>query len=153
MNTTKFITIGAAMTLTASLAFAAPHQGAHGGRHGRAARAVIGHHMADRLNLTDAQREQIRTLRSSFREQNREFFESSRAVRKEFRQATRANDTRKVEQLKPAMAAQRTQFRELRAAHRQQILAVLTPEQRAQFEALKAERAERRGKRGPGRGK
>lgn len=153
MKTTKWVTIAAAMTLTASLAFAAPHQGGKMGRHGRGARAAISHRMAEKLNLTDAQREQIRTLRSGFREQNKAFFESSRAARKEFREAKRANDTAKLEQLKPAMEAQRAQFKELRTAHQQQILAVLTPEQRTQFEALKAERAERRGKRGPGRGK
>lgn len=151
MKTTKWVTIAAAMTLTASLAFAAPHQGGKAGRHGRGTRATIGQRMADRLNLTDAQRNQIRTLQSSFREQNKAFFASSRTARKEFREAKRANDTAKLEQLEPAMEARRTQFRELRAAHRQQVLSVLTPEQRAQFESLKAQRAERRARRSRGK--
>ena len=43
---------------------------------------------------------------------------------------------------------QRAQLRQLRDQEKQLILALLTPEQRAQYDALQAERKERRGQRG-----
>lgn len=152
MNRTKWITITAATALTASLAFAAPHQEGRAGRHNRGPRPAMSLRMAERLNLSDAQREQIRTLQSGFREKSKPLFETFRATRRELRLARRAEDDARLEQLAPAVERQRAQLRQLRKAHRQQVLAVLTPEQRTQFEALKAERAGRCGQRGRGTG-
>lgn len=149
MKTTKWMTMAAVVTLSASLAFAGPHQGGKfGGKRGHHGQE-FGARMAAKLNLTDVQQQQIRDLNKSFRENNKAVFESARALRKEFREAKRADDTAKLESLKPQLDAQRTQMKQLRDAHRTQILSVLTPEQRAQFDALKAEREQRRGKRGP----
>lgn len=149
MKTTKWMTMAAVVTLSASLAFAAPHQGGKfGGKRGHRGQE-FGARMAAKLNLTDVQQQQIRDLNKSFRENNKAVFESARALRKEFREARRADDTAKLESLEPQLDAQRTQMKQLRDAHRTQILSVLTPEQRAQFDALKAEREQRRGKRGP----
>ena len=144
MKTTKWMTMAAVVTLTASLAFAAPHQGGKGGKRGRHGQE-FGQRMAAKLNLTDTQQQQIRDLSKTFRENNKAFFESARSLRKDFREAKRANDTAKLESLKPQMEAQRTQMQQLRDAHKAQIAAVLTPEQRTQWEAMKAEREQRRG--------
>ena len=151
MKKMKWMTMAAAVTLTASLAFAAPHDGPgggkRGGKHGR--QGEFGAHFAEKLNLTDAQKEQLHTINQGFREHNKAAFESARALRQEFREAKQANDTAKLESLKLQMEAQRTQMRQLREAHQAQIVAILTPEQRAQWEALKAERQERRQQRRP----
>jgi protein CpxP len=150
MNKNKWMTMAAVLALSASLAIAAPHGGKDrggksGGKHGR---GEFGEKLAEKLNLTDAQKEQIRTIRTNNREQNKAFFEQSRATFEQFREAKKANDTAKLEQLKPALEKQRAQMKQFRAAERQQILALLTPEQRTKFDALEQERGERHGNRG-----
>ena len=148
MKTTKWMTMAAVVTLSASLAFAAPHEG-KGGKRGRHGRGEFGARMAEKLNLTDAQKQQIEAINKGFRENNKAVFESARDLRQEFREAKRANDTAKLESLKPQMETERAQMQQLRDAQRAQILALLTPEQRTQWEALKAEREQRRSERGP----
>jgi protein CpxP len=147
MKSKKFFTMAAVLALSTTVAFAAPHEG-KGGRHGRGGRGEA--RVFQQLNLTDAQKAQIKTIREGFREQNKAFFESSRTTFQAFREAKKANDTAKLESLKPQLEANRTQMQQLRQQERTQILAVLTPEQRAQYEALKAEREARRGQRGNG---
>lgn len=143
----KLAAVAAVVTLTSTLAFAAPHQG-HGGRGGRHGKADFAEKFAQKLNLTDAQKAQIKQIHLSSREQNKVFFEQSRATRKALREARQANDTARLEQLKATMEADRVRFKQIREAEMAQVLGVLTPEQRAQFEALKAEHKERRGHRG-----
>ena len=150
MKKMKWMTMAAAVTLTASLAFAAPHDGfGKGGKRGRHGRGEFGAHMAEKLNLTDAQKQQIKDLNQSFREANKPFFESAHALRMQARDARKANDTAKLDALKPQLEAQREQMKQLHEAQQQKIAAVLTPEQRAQLDAMKAERKQRREQRGP----
>ncbi len=142
----KLAAVAAVVTLTSTLAFAAPHQG-HGGRGGRHGKADFAEKFAQKLNLTDAQKAQIKQIHLSSREQNKVFFEQSRATRKALREARQANDTARLEQLKATMEADRVRFKQIREAEMAQVLGVLTPEQRAQFEALKAEHKAHRGQR------
>ena len=145
MKKLKVITLAAALTLSATMAVAAPHGGGKGG-HGRGHRGgFLNQRLAEKLNLTDAQKSQIQAIQKGFRENNAQAFENAKVLRQQVREARQANDTAKLESLKPAMEAQRTQFQQLREAQKQQVLAVLTAEQRAQLEALKAERKQRRG--------
>ena len=150
MKTTKWMTMAAVATLSASLAFAAPHDGFKGGRHGRGGRGgELGQRMAEKLNLTDAQKQQIKALNQSFRDSNKAFFENARALHQQFRDAKQANDTAKLEALKPQLDAQRAQMKQLHDAQQAKIVSLLTPEQRTQWEALKAQREQRRAERGP----
>lgn len=151
MKTNKIMTMAAVLALSTTVAFAVPHEG-KGGRHGRGGRAELGPRFAEKLGLTDAQKEQIKSIRQSFREQNKAFFESSKNTFRELRAAKKAGDTAKADALKPQVEAARTQMRQLHDQQRTQILAILTPEQRAQYEALKAERQARREQRGNRRG-
>jgi len=147
MKKTKWITITAAvMALSATLAFAAPHEGFGGGKRGGHGRE-FGQRMAEKLNLSAEQQEQIRDLQTSFRETNKDFFEKAHALRVEFREAKKADDTAKLDSLKPQLEAQRAQMKQLHDAQEAKIAAILTPEQRTQWEALKAEREQRREKR------
>ena len=143
MKTMKWMTMAAVLTLSASLAFAGPHGGGKGGKRGRHG-MEFGQFMAAKLNLTDAQQQQIKDLNKAFREQNKAVFENAHALRKQFRDAKRDNDAAKLDSLKPTMEAQREQMQQLRKAHEQQVLSVLTAEQRTQWEAIKAERQQRR---------
>ena len=147
MKKTKWMTMAAVLALSTSLAIAAPHggKGERGGRHGR---GEMGARMFEKLNLTDAQKTQIRTIHESFREQNKAFFEQSRATFEQYREAKKANDTARVEALKATVDANREQMKKLREQQHAQIANILTPEQRTQWEAMKAEREQRRGERG-----
>lgn len=143
---TKWITTTAAVVaLTGTLAFAAPHDGkGHRGHHGKRGRGFMSERMAEKLNLTDAQKAQIKSQREAFKAQNQAFFESSRETFKQYRDAKEANDTAKMQSLQPTVDANRAQMKSLRESQRQQFLSILTAEQRAQLDTMKAERKSRR---------
>ena len=149
----KWMTMAAVLTLSASMAVAAPHEGGkRGGRHGRGHGGEFSARMAEKLNLSDAQKQQVRDLQRSFRVENQAFFENAKDTRRQLREAKKAGDTARFEALKGTFKAQRETMKQLRQAQHERILAVLTAEQRAQLETLKAERKarrdERRGQRG-----
>ena len=142
-------TIATALTLTlgATLAFAGPQGKGDGefrkgkrGKHG----AARFEKFAQELNLTDAQKEQIRAQQQNVRESNKARFEAHRDTMRQYREARRANDTARAEQLKATLEVQRGELHQLRQAQHQALLQILTPEQRAQLEAKKAEREQRR---------
>lgn len=89
------------------------------------------------LNLTDAQKEQIKQIREANKPTG-ENFEAIRALHKAKRDGTITAD----------QEAQLKAFREQRRANakqvREQLLAILTPEQKAQLEQRKAEMKQRR---------
>jgi protein CpxP len=106
----------------------------------RGGRGGFGMHGLRQLNLTDAQKEQIRTLMESKRG-NRE---ANQAQREELRQIIEAKrgGTITAEQ-EARLKAFRQQRRENARQMHEQILAILTPEQKAQLEQLKQERKQR----------
>ncbi|HEX8254332.1 MAG TPA: Spy/CpxP family protein refolding chaperone [Thermoanaerobaculia bacterium] len=149
MNNKKWMTVAATLALSTSLAIAAPHGGRGEGKAGdKRGHGELGARFAEKLNLTDAQKAQIKTIRQNNRQQNRAVFEQSRETFKQFREAKKAGDTARVAQLEPVVEQQRAQIKQLMTAERQLVLALLTPEQRAQYDALKAEHQARRGQRG-----
>ncbi len=91
------------------------------------------------LNLTDAQREQVRTLSQRFRESNK----AARTELRELMRLRREGGQLNADQQARARTLMQT-LRERRKAQRQELLATLTNEQRAQLEQLKKERRERR---------
>ncbi len=107
----------------------------HGMRHGRFME-LRGLH---RLNLSDDQREQLRALAERHREANKE-------ERAELRELMRLR--REGGELTPEQQARAQQLHEtLRAAgesHRQEVLSILTPEQRTQLEQMRNEARQRR---------
>ncbi|MBV8519735.1 MAG: Spy/CpxP family protein refolding chaperone [Acidobacteria bacterium] len=134
----------AVVTLVAALAFAMPQEGPEpggpggpGGRHGRMDFVAA---FGDKLNLTDAQKAQIGGIQKASRDANAKFFETSRATMDEFRAARDANDTAKLDALKPTLDAQRAQMKQIRDAEMAKISTVLTADQRTQLDALRKER-------------
>lgn len=139
----KIATAVAVTLMGASLAFAGMHEGGRG--HGRHGKGGFGAKFAQELNLTDAQKAQIKTIRQESRQANAAFFEQSRATMKELWTAKKAGDTAKVDALKPTLDTQRAQMKQIRAAEESKIASVLTAEQNAKWQQLKAQRAERHG--------
>jgi len=137
----KTISAVAVLALGATLAFAGMHDGKDGrgsweGHRGGSFSEMYG----QKLNLTDAQKAQIADLDKNFRESNKAFFEAQKQTREQYKAARDANDTAKLDALRPTMESQRAQMKQLRDAQDAKIKAILTPEQRAQFDTLKAER-------------
>ena len=132
----KFASAVAVTLLGASLAFAAAGDGREGGERHGGKRGGFGAKFAQELNLTDAQKTQIKSIKQASREQNAAFFDQSRATMKEY-------FTAKMEQLKPAVDAARAQMKQIRAAEDASIASVLTPDQNAKWQQLKADRAAR----------
>ena len=138
-KTSKWITVVAAVGLSATLAIAGEgHGGFKGKRHGE-----FGMKLASKLNLTDAQKEQWKAIRKSSREQNSAFFQQSRQTMKDFRAAKEAGDTAKADALKQTLQSQRAQMKQIRDSQETQLMNILTAEQRTQYQTLKAQRAER----------
>lgn len=146
-NSKKWFTAAAVVALSSTLAFAAPHEGGKRGRGGRGGHE-FSERFAQKLNLSEAQKQQIKDAQTAFRNENKAFFDQTRDTRRQIREAKEAGDAARVEQLKATAKSQHEQMKELRTAQHQRILALLTPEQRTQWEALKAERGGRGGKRG-----
>ena len=112
------------------------HRGMRGGkgRHG----GMRGMRGLRALNLTDAQKEQIRTIHQANKPNEAQMAElkALRGTRKAGGEITDAQR----QQLKEMRREMRTKHESVRG----QILAILTPEQRTQWEAQKAEREKRR---------
>ena len=133
----KTITAIAVLALSGTLAFAATEgQQGFGGHHRH---GMFSEKLAAKLNLTDAQKAQIKDIKKSTHEANAAFFEQARATQKEFWTAKKANDTAKMDALKPTMESQRAQMKAIRKAEMSQITSVLTPDQQAQLQQLRAE--------------
>lgn len=147
-NSKKWFTAAAVVALSSTLAFAAPHEGGKGGHRGGRG-GEFSERFAQKLNLSEAQKQQIKDAQAAFRSENKAFFESLRETRQQMKAARDANDTAKVESLKATAKSQHEKMKELRQAQQQRIANLLTPEQRTQWEAMKAEREAKRGQRGP----
>ena len=144
MNSSKkWITGIAVLAVSASLAIAAPQEAkAWGGHHGH--RGFMSEKLAAKLNLTDTQKQQIKDLNKQFRQDNKAFFQSFKQTKKDAKAATQANDTAKLNALKPTIDSQKAQMKQLREAQEAKVLSVLTPDQQTQYKALKAEWAAKR---------
>jgi protein CpxP len=136
----KIIAAAAVLALSATMAVAAPHDGKFAGKRGH---GEFGERFAKKLDLTDAQKEQVKAIRQETREQNAAFFDSFRSTMQQFREAKKANDTARADALKATVQSQRAQMKQIRDAEKQRILSILTADQRAQFEQWQANRAER----------
>lgn len=111
------------------------------GMHGKGMRGGPGRHMMrglHGLDLTDAQKEQVRGIMES----KRAGFEQTREQLRPLHEAKR-NGTITAEQ-QTQLDNLRTQMRQDGEATHQQILGILTPEQRTKLEARKAEMEKRR---------
>lgn len=148
----KTITAVAVLGLSATLAFAAPGEGkrAHGDhmRGGHGMRGDFAAKFAEKLDLTDAQKQQMQQLRERFRTENEPLRAQFKQNRADMKAARDASDTARLESLKGTADSLRAQMKERRKAQHEQMMSILTAEQKAKLDALKAERQSRRGEHG-----
>jgi Spy/CpxP family protein refolding chaperone len=142
-NMKWFAAAAGAIALSATLAIAGTTSGDGGWKHGRKGGYERGAHLAAKLNLTDAQKEQWKAVEQNFRQENAAFFEQSKQTREALYAAKKAGDTAQVESLKATVQSQHAQMKQLRAAMEPKLMAILNADQQAQFQKLKAERAAR----------
>jgi periplasmic protein CpxP/Spy len=147
-----------AVVLTASIAVAqsvkTETQDGKGARHGWHGRGMKrGFHRGggaffNRLNLTEDQKAKMKEIRKSSAERNKPLREQLRAKRQELRLASEGgtfNEALATQKLTESAALQAKLMGERFKLH-QEMLTVLTAEQKAQLDQLKAQSGERRGK-------
>jgi protein CpxP len=137
----KLIPALAVVTLLAMTAFASPDDENKNSRR-RAARPDYASLIA-KLELTPEQRTQIDEIQKTSRAQMAAFMEGTRAKADEIRAAHAAKDSARVAALEAELAEQRAEMKLLQDKEAEEMLNVLTAEQRTQVEKLKEERAER----------
>ena len=101
------------------------------------------------LNLTEDQKTKLKQIRQSFAEQNKPLREQLRAKRQELRQASEGgtfNEALATQKLTEMASLQAKLMGERHKLH-QEMLSVLTAEQKAQLEQSKAQFKARRGER------
>jgi len=148
MNRTKKI-VGAAVLSFMGLAavgMAGEGRGFGGGREGWHGGGRHGFGMGMReLNLTDDQKAQLKQIHEQQREAMKPLVEQHKALRDQIEQSLSSGkpDATRVGQLEIQLYNLRSQFRAQREKMQAAFENVLTPEQKAQFEKLKAERKQR----------
>lgn len=125
-------------------------RGDRGGDHkGHGMRGMRGGEFFGHLNLTEDQKAKIKQIRESFAQTNKPLREQVHAKRQELRQANEGGTfnealaTQKLTEIAPLEAKLMAQ----RAKLHQEMLSVLTAEQKAQLEQSKAQFKARRGER------
>lgn len=130
----KFV-IALMVTSTAAIAFAQTagtghfrHQGMRHGGFGR---------IAAKLNLTDAQKQHLKDIRTADRENNKQLYAGFRAKLQELRALKDANDP-KAADVKAQIESMQPRTQAARKANREAMLNILTPEQRDQLQQSRA---------------
>ena len=97
------------------------------------------------LNLTETQRDQIRTLRDAQRKDSQALREKMRTTRRQLREAMGADvpDEAAVRSAAGAVAALRADQAALQARARSQFMEALTPEQQARMKQARARASQR----------
>jgi Spy/CpxP family protein refolding chaperone len=96
------------------------------------------------LNLTDAQREQVRTIMQSHRDEGQALVQKAQASMEALRKATDATvDEGAAAQQGQALGAVIAEAAVLRGRVRGEVFAILTPEQQAEANKIAADRQQR----------
>lgn len=121
--------------------------GGRGGMMGGPLGALLGVHPdlpLSALNLTDAQREQVRTIMQSHRDEGQALVQKAQASMEALRQATDATvDEGAAAQQGQALGAVIAEAAVLRGRVRGEVFAILTPEQQAEANKIAADRQQR----------
>lgn len=136
----KLTTIVLAVLFTAISAGAHPHATKRDAAARKGTRARIA---AERLDLTEAQREQIRAIRQRDREQVRSLRDEMGELAVEYRRLRERRDPR-AEEMRRQLQSMKEEISILRLATRAETASVLTPEQRQRLEGMRTGRRDRR---------
>lgn len=121
-----------------------------GGREGRGGRGGMHGMMLKGINLTDDQKAKMKQISQSFRERTKSLHQELRAKRQELRQASEGgtfNEALATQKLQESASLQAKLMGE-QVKMRQEMLSVLTPEQKTQLEQKRAEFKAKRANRG-----
>lgn len=111
-------------------------------------RMEMGQCMIDELGLSAEQVAQIKAIKERQRDADKDLIKEMQDLRKEMREARRSGDETKFEQLRTQMQAKAEQLRAARQAMHEAVMNVLTPEQRAKFDAAREKCAGEQGGKG-----
>ncbi|HEY4642811.1 MAG TPA: Spy/CpxP family protein refolding chaperone [Thermoanaerobaculia bacterium] len=128
----KFV-IALMVTATSAIGFA--QTAAPETPHGHGHRVGFGR-IAAKLNLTDAQKQQLKDIRTADKATNQQLYADFHAKLQQFRALKQANDP-KADDVKAELKAMRPQIEAARKASREAMLNILTPEQRDQLKAAR----------------
>ena len=106
--------------------------------HHRARGAAV-EHVAAKLNLTDAQKQQMKDIRTAARDNNKQLYTDFHAKLQELRALKQANDP-KAADVKAQLDTMRPQIQAARKASHEAMLNILTPEQRDQLKSARQSR-------------
>jgi periplasmic protein CpxP/Spy len=94
------------------------------------------------LNLTDAQKQQFKTIRQNTRQQIQSVLTDEQRTKLESAgQSGQSSDRKAVMKSLNLTDTQKQQMRDIRKKSREQMLAILTPEQRSKFEQMHSQRS------------
>lgn len=124
--------------LAAGMVFAqaAPKPGAGQGVHSFARRQGVHQRMMQALNLTDAQKQQAKSIFQQSRESMKPVFRELRQNRQALEIAVKANDQTKIEQLAAKQGHLRGKMMTARAEAMAKVYQILTPEQRSKADQM-----------------
>lgn len=120
--------------------------GKRGGHHGKGFRHGRKARLFQQLNLTDAQKAQLKEIKQRHRESTKSLREEMRASRRSMKQVTQngAFNESAVRAAAQASNNARVELAVVRAKMRSEMFAVLTAEQKTQLEQLKEQRRQKR---------
>lgn len=145
MNVKKIVSIAAAALMsTGALALAAPGQCEHDGKSGLAMHGQ----MAEKLNLSEAQKTQMQELMTGFEAENQGLMDAMKQTRQQLADARKANDTAPATSLAATAEQQRADMKQRREAQHEKMLQFLTPEQRTQMQQMRSQMEQDRSERG-----
>lgn len=146
--TKKIATLSAAAVITLGGLTAFAQTQGPGGRRGPGFHAgFLSGRMAQALNLTDAQKEQIRSIVKESFQSNKALGEQLKTARQAEREAVKAGKSdAELAQLAQNAAPLHAQFHAARLQTEAKVYKVLTPEQQTKLEEMRAHMRERFGK-------
>lgn len=144
MKTRAFISslaiAAAALTLTITQAEA---QGQRAGRP-REHHGDMMHKGMEKLNLTQNQKDRIKALRESFKSASQSAIDELKSLREQMRSKMQSGDKEGAKAIHEKIKSKRDALKPAREKLQQDILAVLTPEQRDQLQKMRDEAKDRR---------
>lgn len=129
-----------AMMLSVSQAEA---QGRRGGGPGGHRGDMMGKAM-DKLNLSQSQKDQIKSLHESFKSANQAKLDEMKSLQEQMRDKMKSGDKEGAKAIREQIKAKREALKPAREKLHSDVMAILTPEQRTQLEKMKEEAKERR---------
>jgi Spy/CpxP family protein refolding chaperone len=144
MRKNRWLVLAVAVTLVFTFAALGQERGNQQG----APNQTFTQRYGQQLNLTDAQKKQIDELDAAFQKNNADFLASYQKTMTEFREARQANDSAKIEALRPKVDSQRAEMVKLRGPHEDKIAATFNDDQKTQWKKIKEEREARMKERG-----